>query len=84
MVKKILLIGLVCIGVTAFMASQVSAGCCCNPRFCASWLGKGVQADLSYAGDAAGEDVEIRVFGTQRCGELTGTLFCAPVNAPAS
>ncbi|MBE9571048.1 MAG: hypothetical protein IMF11_10495 [Proteobacteria bacterium] len=34
MFKKFLLISLVCIGVTAFMVSQASAGCCCNPRWC--------------------------------------------------
>ena len=47
MFKKSLFIGLVCIGVTFFMVSQASAGCCCNPRFCASWLRGDVRCDLS-------------------------------------
>jgi len=45
MLKKLLFIGLVCIGVMAFMVSQASAGCCCSPyTFCAWWLGGSVDS----------------------------------------
>jgi hypothetical protein len=79
MVKKILLIGLLCIGVTAFMASQVSAGCCCNPRFCAKWLKGSVEGKFTVFGDVDGAPVEARVFGAEEDGRLKGTVFCVRV-----
>lgn len=86
MFKKILCISVFFIGIAFFGVNQASAGCCCNPRFCATWLQKGVQANLSYEFPGAeGEEVEIGVFGADTdgnltCGELTGTLYCTPAN----
>ena len=87
MLKKILLISLVCIGLTAFMASQVSAGCCCNPRFCATWLRGSVEGQITVCDDIEfltdpGKEIIMRLFSpldTNMEGKnpLQGDVLCA-------
>jgi hypothetical protein len=80
MLKKSLLIGFLCIGLMALLVPQASAGCCCNPRFCATWLKGDVQCNLSVLSNVPGAWAECRVYGTGGSGELTGTAFCAPTD----
>jgi len=38
MKKRILIVCVLCFGASFLLVNQVSAGCCCSPRFCAAWL----------------------------------------------
>ena len=81
MFKKALFISLVCIGLTVIMVGQATAGCCCNPRFCASWLRGSDIGKLTAYGDPDvldGAPVLMRVFGEEgNSQQLTGTVICA-------
>jgi hypothetical protein len=78
MLKKSLLSGFLCIVLMALLVPQASAGCCCNPRFCAKWLKGDVQCNLSVLDNIYGASAVCRVYGTGVNGELTGTAFCVP------
>lgn len=72
MLKKFLLISMLCIGVTVIMVQQARAGCCCNPRFCASWLKGSLDSYhtavvRNYPADCTEEDcpkTQAQAFGT--------------------
>ncbi len=88
MFKKFLLISLVCIGVVAFAVSQASAGCCCNPRFCAIWLKGSVESYntaviRNYAADCTDNCPEIlaAAYGVIPPGGVVPDIgFCANFN----
>jgi hypothetical protein len=60
MLKKLLLISLVCIGVMAILVPQVDAGCCCKPRMCCPCISGSLICFAKY----------LQVFGSDGCDEL--------------
>jgi hypothetical protein len=80
MVKKVLLISLVCMAVIAFMVGQATAGCMPPPfQFvCADWITKGLEERVEVEGNVEGETVETTLKSPDGCSEIPIDIFCSP------
>lgn len=76
--SKRVMFGLFTISVVALVWTDANAGCCCNPRMCASWITGNAICYLKTNGFDPGSSVTCEASGTGAGGAMRVVVTCGP------